>query len=302
MGFLVETLRSSAGHLKAPLLARAAKAYISGPELSDALISCRSLSERGYATTVGLWNVRGEAPQRIADAQRLSIGVLGAQGLDTYCSIKVPALEYRRDLVEEIAARAREHGPTAIRRLHFDSHGPETQDQTLELAEQVAAQGGAVGVTLPGRWRRSLHDAEVAIERGHAVRVVKGQWPEVPGELDDPRDGFLKVIDRLAGRASSVAVATHDPVLAAEALSLLKQRGTSAELELLLGLPSRAVLRAADALGARVRVYVPYGYGWLPYSLGQAAERPSVAWWIVKDALLGGALGLPRRRAASTSL
>lgn len=291
MSSLKDALRSTLSRAARPIAIRAARAYISGPELGDALQTSRRLEDRGYASTIGYWNAREETPEDIAEIQLAALDALG--DLDTYSSLKVPALNYRLDLVGRVATAA-QRSPRATRRLHFDSHAPETQDSTLALADALHEQGARVGVTLPGRWHRSLEDADRAIAQGHAVRVVKGQWAEAGGP--DPRDGFLAVVERLAGRASQVAVATHDPVLATEALELLRRSGTRAELELLLGLPMRVAVRVADALEARVRVYVPYGHGWLPYSLGQAAKRPTVAWWILKDALLGGALGLPRRR------
>lgn len=293
MSNLREFVRGKLSRLTQPLLARAARAYVSGPELADAIEASQRLDDRGYPSTIGYWNAREETPEGIAEVQLAALTALGSGTLDTYASVKVPALNYRRDLVARVAAQA-QRLPPAPRRIHFDSHAPETQEETLALADLAHAQGTRVGVTLPGRWHRSLADADRVVKQGHAVRVVKGQWAEEGGP--DPRDGFLSVIERLAGRASHVAVATHDPVLATEALGLLHRCGTSAELELLLGLPMRVAVNAADELGARVRVYVPYGHGWLPYSLGQAAKRPTVAWWIVKDALLGGALGLPRRR------
>jgi proline dehydrogenase len=139
--------------------------------------------------------------------------------------------------------------------------------------------------TLPGRWQRSLQDAEWAIDQGIGVRVVKGQWADPAMPRHDPHRGFLEVVERLAGRARSVAVATHNPELAKACLQRLMEAGTPCELELLFGLPSNAVLTMADAMGVRTRIYVPYGYGWLPYSLLQVRKNPRILWWLLKDAV-----------------
>jgi proline dehydrogenase len=149
-------------------------------------------------------------------------------------------------------------------------------------------------VDLPGRWRRSLDDVERAIELGLRVRVVKGEQEDPAGGEMEPRAGVLAVVDRLAGRASAVAVATHDPDLAAEALRRLRAAGTFCELELLFGLPLGAPLAVARAAGVTTRLYVPYGHSWLPYRLSQAADNPGMLWWAARDLVLGRAFRLPR--------
>ncbi len=139
------------------------------------------------------------------------------------------------------------------------------------------------GLTLPGRWRRSQEDAEVAADLGAAVRVVKGQWA---GEPDvDPRAGFMEVVKRLAGRIPGVQVATHDAPLAESALARLGGTSTAAELELLFGLPLAEPARVARRAGVPVRIYVPYGHGWLPYAAKQALRRPRTLLWLTRDLL-----------------
>ena len=169
---------------------------------------------------------------------------------------------------------------------HFDSLGMDSAEPTRALVEELLPRYSNLSFTLPGRWARSLQDAEWAVSRGLGVRVVKGQWEDPSMPKRDPHKGFLEVIERLAGGARSVAVATHNPTLAVPALERLMKAGTPCELELLFGLPSKAVRRIAIAMGVSTRVYVPYGYGWLPYSLSQARKNPRILWWMLKDAML----------------
>ena len=116
------------------------------------------------------------------------------------------------------------------------------------------------------------------------VRVVKGQSPD-PARADvDPAKGYLRVINRLAGRARSVAVATHDPLLARSSLTRLLEAGTPCELELLYGYPMRAVSTVARSMSVPIRVYIPFGNAWLPYALTQVINKPTRLWWILKDA------------------
>ncbi|HEY2937345.1 MAG TPA: hypothetical protein VGJ25_12150 [Gaiellaceae bacterium] len=196
----------------------------------------------------------GEPPEAvIAQYRRAAEAVVG---FDAYLSVKATALAFSAELAGQLGSR-----------LHFDSMAPDTVDATLALLERL---DGDLGTTLPSRWRRSDRDAERALELGLRVRLVKGQWES--GDDREPREGFLALIDRLAGRARHVAVATHDRALAAEALRRLGD--TPTELEQLYGLPLAP---------PRARVYVPFGRGYLPYALRQVRRDPRIAWWVARD-------------------
>ncbi|MBI4627387.1 MAG: proline dehydrogenase [Candidatus Rokubacteria bacterium] len=229
-------------------------------------------------STVCFWNGPDDSPREVARAYLASLDALARERMDCHLSIKAPALGFDRELLSEILQRAGRIGIL----VHFDSLGPESADRTFSLIAELLPRYPRLGCTLPGRWRRSLGDAERAVELGLRVRVVKGQWEDQDGNGIDPREGFLAVIERLAGRARHVGVATHDVPLARAALQRLSAAGTACELELLFGLPHRRPAGAAGAAGIGARFYVPYGQGCLPYHLGQARENPWTLWWFLR--------------------
>jgi proline dehydrogenase len=263
------------------LAQRASRTYVVGPELADALRACRSLDAVGFSSTVTFWNAETDAPRDIAGHYMAAINAIGAEEFDCYVSVKAPPLRYSGDLFDEILQCARRHKVG----VHFDSLSPQAADPTFSLISELrpAHADIDIGCTLPGRWGRSPADADRAADLGLRVRVVKGQWADTAEPPMDPRRGFLSVIDRLAGRARHVAVATHDPDLAREALRRLRAAGTPCELELLFGLPLRRPIAAAEAHGAPIRIYVPYGYAWLPYVVDQMKKNPRIAWWVLCD-------------------
>ncbi len=174
----------------------------------------------------------------------------------------------------------------------------ESAERTLALIAESAPRDDQLGITLPARWRRSPGDAAAAVELGLGVRVVKGRWPDLGAPDRDLRAGFLALVERLAGRARRVAVATHDESLARQALGLLRAAGTPCELELLFGLPAAPAARAADELSAPVRIYVPYGHATLPYRVPDARGDARILGWLARDLLLGKRKGwrdLPNR-------
>jgi proline dehydrogenase len=264
-----------------PLLRKAARNYVAGPELHDAIQLARSFAARGEtASTLCFWDGPDDQPRHVADMYLATLQAIETARLDSYVSIKAPSLAFDAGLVAEVAQAAHDAGGI---RVHFDSLGPETADRTFRLMEQARAHGAPLGCTIPGRWQRSVRDAEKAAEMGLRIRVVKGQWPDL-GAPVDPHDGFLDVIDALAGRNAPVAVATHEPVLAAAAIRKLQAAGTPCEMELLFGLPSKAVLKVSRDLAVPVRYYLPYGHAWLPYALRQARRDPRIVWWVLRDA------------------
>jgi proline dehydrogenase len=198
---------------------------------------------------------------------------------DCYLSIKAPALKFDLDLVKTVLGEARRLN--AI--VHFDSMGPETADRTFSTIEEARNIYPNLGCTLPGRWRRSLRDAERALELGLRIRVVKGLWAGIGNDETDPREGFLNVIDTISGRAVHAAIATHNPAIARFSLRRLKNAGTPCELELLYGLPQQPMLKIARDFGVRARMYVPHGHVGLPYRLKNAIRNPQIVGWFLHD-------------------
>jgi proline dehydrogenase len=221
----------------------------------------------------------------VATEYLAAIEGLAAGRLDAYLSIKPPALRFDRGLAVALAAAAQGRGVC----LHLDSHGPEAADPSRALLEVLRSKlpGRHLGTTLPGRWARSVPDAVWALEHGLQIRVVKGQWPDPSDPRRDPRAGFLEVVERLAGRARRVLVASHDVPLAAEAVRRLRGAGTPCELELLYGLPMARSLRWAEASGVPVRIYVPYGKGYTPHAVAHLLHNPRLIWRVVRDVVSG---------------
>lgn len=270
---------------------------MAGGRIDDASSACRALAAGGIGSTVCYWNADEEDAARVARAYEAIVDALAGGRLDARIAVKPWALASEPGLLAAVLERAREAGVP----VQFDSLDLERAGATLALAGELSSLGGSLGVTIPGRWRRSPGDAEFAADRGLRVRVVKGQWPDPERPNGDLRRGFLEVVERLAGRATRVLVATHDGRLARLALSRLRAAGTPCELELLYGLPVAAPLRIARLSRVPVRMYVPYGQPTPPYVLTRRSVRrdPRMLAWLTQDAVLGPAKG--RRSVARVS-
>lgn len=253
--------------------------HVSGHTLGDALRAARAEAARGHLATLGYWPPPGQAPDELARHYVAAVEAIGGAGIDASVSIKVDLMDYRAELLEVVLDAAGAHGV----RVHFDAQGLETVDRTHALAETALARGAAVSMTLPARWQRSAADAERFIAWGVPVRLVKGQGGDPAQPRADPRQGFLELAQRLAGRAAHVGVATHDRRAAEPALRRLQAGGTPCALEQLRSLPRLDAL--AQAIGVPVRAYVAYGRFGLPYAVGEVFRRPAIVGWVLRDLL-----------------
>lgn len=256
-------------------------AYRAGADLDEALAVVRRLAGYGLAATIGYTAEADQRPRAVADTHLAAFERLADEAVDCQVSVKLSALGFDGELLAELDAAA----ARSSRVLHIDALAPETVSLSLRLMD--APHEGQRGTTLPGRWRRSVHDAALAERLGLLVRVVKGQWAEPGDDGIDPAAGFLRVVDALRGHRQGVAVATHDAPLLAESLRRLTASGTPCSAELFFGLPFRGPALAARRLGVPIRVYVPYGHGGAPYGVADVAGHPVAAWWLLQDVVLG---------------
>jgi proline dehydrogenase len=246
------------------------------------MATCRRLADYGIPSILGYTAFASDTPRQTADIHLQAFEQLAAEGLDGYVSVKLNALDFQPDLVNELAVAAARTG----RRLHLDALHADTAEQAMRLLE--GAPGPApLGNTLPGRWHRSPADAERAIAAGMSVRIVKGHWSDDTSGNEDPAAGFGAVVDALAGRAAAVGVATHNSKLLRASLKKLVEAGTPCETELYMGMPFPGPAGVAAEFGTPVRVYVPFGDAWPGYGIPDLLTHPNTITWLIRDLVWG---------------
>ena len=131
--------------------------------------------------------------------------------------------------------------------------------------------------------RRTLADIDGLPREGASVRLCKGIYVE-PREIawkgyDTVRANFVQALEKIIERGIYPAIATHDEYLACAASALVDKHGLARdryEFQMLLGVDEQ-LRRILIASGHRLRVYVPYGRDWYPYSLRRLRENPEIA-------------------------
>jgi proline dehydrogenase len=252
-----------------------------GPGPEAAALICDRLRARGLRATVGHFPGSRDTAASIAAANIAVAAALRKRAGGSYVSVKAPPLGFDRDHLSAIARAAATAGLAVL----FDAHAPYQADRTHDLFLEMLGEFPGTGCVLPARWLRSMADAARLRDTSARLRVVKGEWSDPEWSDGDVAANYLGMITRLAGREAPIAVATHDPRLAERALDILRASGTPCELEQLRGLPRRRTMAIARRLGVPVRVYVPFGPGWLPYACDKALARPYLPKWMIRDRL-----------------
>src|SRR5579864_1543279 len=85
----------------------AGSAYIAGPELADAMRTCRRLFGLGFSGTICFWNLESDSPERIVEVYISALTAMANEKIDCYLSIKLPPLKYNLALVNEVLEQAR---------------------------------------------------------------------------------------------------------------------------------------------------------------------------------------------------
>lgn len=240
------------------------------------------LTKKNFSSILSLWT-NGDSGTDDSDKRenfkrfRSDITSLRDENINCYYSIKLDAIGYDFGLFKELLQAARKHGI----RLHVDSLNPASASASFRFFERAAEFHDVLGCTLPARWKRSLADAEQAIDLGLAIRVVKGQWKD-PGAKVDCRKNYLAIVEKLTGCARHVGVATHDIHLAEKALKRLSGSDTYTELEQFFSLPLNGI-NLAQKHNCPYRIYAAYGVPAIPYNYRFALARPALAGWMVSD-------------------
>lgn len=269
------------------LMLRAARPYVAGETLDDALAMAQEARARGCTVTLGYWHDEREEAGAVAARYLASLDALAEAGLDAHLAMKVPGLKDDPALIRRVLDAARERGIP----VDIDSHAPEQAEAALAAA--ALGDPAMTGIALPGRWQDGQALAGRAAAMGLRLRLVKGSWPDPAAPQLDPAAGLLALARHLAGKARLVAVATHDAPLAGAALDRLSGAGAPHAQELLYGLPMGPAAAQGRARGVAPRIYIPYGHAWVPYSLRRALSSPATFPRLIRDLVTGNRDGLP---------
>ena len=281
-----------------PIVGRVASRYVAGETLDDAVRVIRTLNQEGAMATVDVLGEEVSEREKALAAMEENLRVFAAierEKLDANVSVKPTLLGLKidegfcRDNIGRLAEAAKAQGNS----VRIDMEDQSTTTATLRIYRELQGRYGNVGCVLQAYIRRTLADIDDLPADGASVRLCKGIYIEhrkvAWKGYETVRANFVNALEKLILRGVYVGIATHDEYLACEATGLLDKHGVPRdryEFQMLLGVDTelRRILLAA---GHRLRVYVPYGRDWYPYSMRRLRENPEVARHVLKAFLAG---------------
>ena len=279
------------------IVSRVASRYVAGESIDDAVRTLREMNGEGAMGTVDVLGeeVRERSKTEGAVSQYLDLlNRIEAEGLDANISIKPTMLglkideELCADNVSTVVDRASELG--SFVRIDMEDHT--CTDATLRLYRRIHdAHPITVGVVLQSYLRRTTADVADLLPLSPNIRMCKGIYREPRAiawkDFETIRANFIYNMEKLLAEGAYVGIATHDPHLvwagmaAVDRLQIDRDRY---EFQMLLGVDPelRKIILSA---GHRLRVYVPYGRDWYPYSMRRLRENPTIAHHVVRAML-----------------
>ncbi len=276
-------------HVPGPIVGIFARNYIAGEKLEDAVRVSRSLNREETMATI---DILGEFIENREDADYFKnqcIAILDAidqKGLDANLSLKPTQMgllldkEMAFENIREIVGYAKARNNF----VRIDMEDITCTDATLDFFKRLRQDfPGHVGTVLQSCLRRTPEDIDALAGAPLNIRLCKGIYNEPRrAAWKDPdiiNRNFTYCLERLFHHRAYVGIATHDPKLIFEATRLVREFGLKRdayEFQMLLGVDEE-LRRLLLEQGHRLRVYVPYGEAWLPYSRRRLKENPTIA-------------------------
>ena len=276
------------------IVGRVARRYVAGDTLDDAVHTLRALNDEGAMGTVDILGEEVREPVKATAAVEEYLRLLDRieyEKLDANISIKPTMLGLNIDqsLCEEnllrIVARAAQFNNFV--RIDMEDHT--CTDNTIRLFRQMHEKHPtSVGVVLQSYLHRTIADINSLLPLVPNIRICKGIYRE-PREIawkdfETIRANFVFATEKLLSSGAYVGIATHDPHLVWAGMKIVDRLGLDHdryEFQMLLGVDPE-LRRIILANGHRLRVYVPYGKDWYPYSIRRLRENPTVAHHVVR--------------------
>ncbi len=274
-----------------------ARHYIAGETLDDALMVTRNLNQQGVKTTI---DVLGEdvhdrsSSVGAVQSYKAVLSQVHDAGLDATVSVKPTQMgllidpEFCAGNIMGLVETAGKFGNF----VRIDMEDATTTDAIIHIYRTILEHHSNVGMVLQSCLRRSLRDVNTLIPEGANVRLCKGIYKErLSIAYHDPEiisRNYLYLLEKLFIKDCYVGIATHDERLVHGAMVLVDKMNVLPEryeFQMLLGVEPK-LRKMITAQGHRMRVYIPFGRDWYPYSVRRLKENPDNAGHVMKAGIM----------------
>jgi proline dehydrogenase len=272
--------------------------FVAGETLPQAVEAIRALNAKGIMATfdhLGENVTTAEEAQAAADSYVEILDTIVEAKLKSNVSLKLTqmGLDVDEHLCFRNVSRICERAGTTDNFVRIDMESSAYTDRTLDVFRRLWHEGGFrnVGVVLQAYLYRTEKDVREMNGLGVRVRLCKGAYNE-PEEVAFPKKAdvdanFAKLTTLLLREGTYPGIATHDSRLISFTQRYAASKGIEPsrfEFQMLYGV-RRELQSELVQQGYNMRVYVPYGSEWYPYSMRRLAERPANVMFMVGNML-----------------
>ena len=259
--------------------------YIAGETLIDGVSVVKDFNSRGIYATMDVLGESVKNKKEAGSAKNKALEVYQAiveNNLSSNLSIKPTQLglsiddNFAYDQVKELVVKAKEINNF----LRIDMEDSPYTDKTFNLYKRLRKDFDNVGVVVQSKLRRTYDDVSALKEFNTNFRLCKGIYLEKESIAyqgkQEVRDNYLKILELMFKNNHYVGIATHDEYLVDKAYIMIKDMNIPKEkfeFQMLLGVKENLRERI-NKDGYKMRVYVPFGKDWYPYSIRRLKENP----------------------------
>ncbi len=281
------------------------KRYIAGKSIDDAVRVSKQLNAEGYMVTIDLL---GEFITRLDEAEKNRdqyiriIDTIQKNNIDGNYSLKPSMFGLLLDEeacyrnIRQIVQKAVDYGNF----VRIDMEDSSCVDREIKLFRKLKKEFPRnVGLVLQAYMRRTMDDLK-NLKDLHSednplnFRLCKGIYVE-PEEIafkkyEEINAHYLEDLEYILQNGMYPGIATHDIPLIEGAYKLLEKYKVPKdkyEFQMLYGVTPN-LRKSIIEKGHRLRVYVPFGEDWFPYSTRRLKENPKVASDIMKALFIRG--------------
>ncbi len=278
------------------VLAHFAERYIAGETRAEAIERGQELNKDGLLIT---FDHLGEGVTEAAEAKSSVeeyvslLKDIKESGVDASVSIKLTqlGLDISTEFAETNARKVVEVAERLGNFVRVDMESSVHTAMTLDIVTSIHKSFPNIGVAVQSYLKRSETDVWRLVDEGVSIRLVKGAYKEPPRvaftEKKRVDENFSRLMRELLLKGNAPAIATHDVTLINEAKTFARANGIkkeAVEFQMLLGINTKLQKELAGE-GFRVKVYVPYGKDWLPYTMRRLAERKENVFFVLRHLL-----------------
>lgn len=267
--------------------------YVAGEDMQAAITHTRELNDAGFTATL---DILGESARSLAEAEGYTLQYvelmdeIARNKIRSGVSVKPTAiglclgydvaLKNFRVLVDA----AKKHSSF----IRIDMEDSPYTDDTIRLYQDLQKDYDRVGIVFQAYLKRTRNDISAMAEKTLNVRICKGIYNE-PAEIaykryEEINDSYIENLRLAFSQKAYVGIATHDEKLVERAKTVIDEMNVKPgqyEFQMLYGvLPNLRAKILAE--GHPLRVYVPYGKDWYPYSIRRMYENPMIAFYVAR--------------------